>query len=485
MTQSLKQQTKKGLVWSSIENFSVKGVSFVITIVMARLLTPEHYGLIGMLTIFMAVAQSLIDSGFSQALIRKIDRTEVDNSTVFYFNIAVGFVLYLLLFVTAPLVAKFYDTPQLCPIMRVLCLSVIINSFAVVQRALLTIQIDFKTQAKASLIASITSGVIGIGMAYKGYGVWAIVGQQLTNYGFIVILLWIFSKWRPRWVYSWQSFRELFAFGSKMLAAGLLDTVYNNIYLIAIGKFYAAGPLGHYTRAHQFATFPSANLTGIMQRVTYPILCHIQNDDMRLANTYRRFLKASAFIIFPLMCGLAAVSEPLVLVVLGEKWHQCAVLLEILCFVMMWYPIHAINLNLLQVKGRSDLFLRLEIIKKIIGVSILIITLPYGLVVMCYAQIISSILCLGINTYYTGKLINVGFARQMLDLLPTLLLSLAMFAVTFFICNLFTNLWVKLAIGIPTGMAVFIIVSLLLHFPEWKELQTFMPKKHKQTNDMQ
>ena len=386
MPDSLRNKAAKGILWSTVERFSVQGVQFLIMIVMARLLTPHDYGLIGMLAIFIAVAQSLIDSGFSQALIRKQDRTEVDNNTVFYFNIVVSALLYLILYVSAPLVADFYNTPQLCSVMRVVCLSIIFNSLAVVQRALLTIKIDFKTQAKAALTAAVTSGVVGITMAYHGFGVWSLVTQQLFNLGINTSLLWLLSKWRPKRLYSWQSFHELFAFGSKLLASGLLDTLYRNIYPIVIGKLFSASSLGHYSRAHQFAEFPSSNLTGIMQRVTYPVLCSIQEDDKRLEKVYRKFLKLSAFIIFPMMLGLSAVARPFIRVAIGEQWEFCAVLLQIICFSMMWYPIHAINLNLLQVKGRSDLFLRLEIIKKILGISVLCVTAPFGLVCMCYGQ---------------------------------------------------------------------------------------------------
>ena len=479
MPDSLKQKAAKGVLWSTVERFSVQGVQFLIMIVMARLLTPHDYGLIGMLAIFIAVAQSLIDSGFSQALIRKQDRTEADNNTVFYFNIVVSTLLYLILYASAPFVADLYNTPQLCPVMRVVCLSIIFNSLAVVQRALLTIRIDFKTQAKAALTAAVTSGAVGITMAYHGLGVWSLVTQQLLNLGINTGLLWLLSKWRPRLMYSWRSFHELFAFGSKLLASGLLDTVYRNIYPIIIGKLFSASSLGHYTRAHQFSEFPSSNLTGIIQRVTYPVLCEIQNDDARLASIYRRFLKLSAFIIFPLMVGLSSVAKPFVNIVLGQQWGFCGQLLQIICFSMMWYPIHAINLNLLQVKGRSDLFLRLEIIKKILGISVLCITAPFGLIVMCYGSILNSLVALVINTYYTGKLINVGFIRQMRDLLPTIALCLVMFALILTVNSFITGDVIKLCAGIVIGVAFYALSSRVLHFSELNELTSLFIKGKK------
>lgn len=477
MSDSLKGKTAKGVLWSSVERFSTQGVQFVIMIVMARLLTPKDYGLIGMLAIFLAVSQSLIDSGFSQALIRKQYRTETDNSTVFYFNLVVGAVLYLLLFLSAPLVADFYETPELTAVMRVACIGVVINSFAVVQRALLTVNIDFKTQAKASFSAAFFSGCVGICMAYSGLGVWALVIQQLLNLSINTGLLWLFSSWRPKRLYSWQSFRELFAFGSKLLVSGLLSTLYGNIYTIVIGKLFSASNLGHYTRAQHFAEFPSSNLTGILQRVTYPVLCSIQEDDKRLEKVYRKFLKLSAFVVFPLMLGLSAVAHSFIQVTIGEQWKFCSVLLQIICFSMMWYPIHAINLNLLQVKGRSDLFLRLEIIKKIMGISVLCVTASFGLVWMCYGQIFNSITALIINTYYTGKLIHIGFLKQMRDLLPTLLLSFSMFVLVMFV-NSFIDvaLW-KLVVGIFIGTSYYISCSLLFHFSELKEILSLVKKK--------
>ena len=477
MEDSLKNKTVKGIVWSSVERFSVQGIQFLVMIVMARLLTPKDYGLVGMVAIFIAVAQSLVDSGFSQALIRKQNRTETDNSTVFYFNIVVGILLYLVLFVIAPWVADFYDSPELTALMRVICLSVVFNSFVVVQRALLTVNIDFKTQAKASLTAAVVSGVIGIGMAYSGFSYWSIVAQQLVNLGLNTLLLWIFTRWRPRWIYSWGSFRELFTFGSKLMFSGLLDVVYRNMYLLVIGKVFTASSLGYYTRANQFAEFPSSNLTGIMQRVTYPVLCQIQDDDERLAQIYRRFLRLSAFLIFPLLVGLSAVAEPFVLLLLKEQWLFAATLLQIICFAMMWYPIHAINLNLLQVKGRSDLFLRLEIIKKAIAVLILCVTIPMGLIAMCVGQILSSLIALIINTNYTGKLIQVGFLRQMRDLLPTLLLSLSMWGVVYGITSCLSGIILQLIVGIIAGMVYYIALSALFHFPELKELYSIIRRK--------
>lgn len=451
-------------------------------IIMARILTPADYGLVGMLAIFIAVSQSLIDSGFSQALIRKQDRSEIDNSTVFYFNIGVGIILYLILFFSAPLIASFYNEPQLIPITRIVGLSLVFNSLAVVQRALLTIKLDFKTQAKASFAGAILSGVIGISMAYTGFGVWAIVWQQISNLAVITILLWFLSHWKPVWAYSWKSFKELFGFGAKLLASGLLDTIFKNLYLIVIGKFFKASDLGYYTRAHQFTDFASSNITGIFQRVTYPVLCTIQNDDARLSDVYRRLLKTSAFIIFPLMMGLAAVAKPMIISFLTEKWLFSALLIQVLCFSQMWYPVHAINLNLLQVKGRSDLFLKLEIIKKIITAIMLCITLPLGLIPICIGMIVSSIIALVINTHYTGKLIHLGFLKQMKDLLPTLLLSLATGIIVYLtVTYIPMESWLALTTGVIEGLLLYVGMAKLLKFSEFTELLSIIRRKRPST----
>lgn len=475
--QSLKDKTVKGVIWSSVERFSVQGIHFIVMLVVARLLEPKDFGLVGMLTIFMAVSQSLIDSGFSQALIRKIDRTDTDQCTVFYFNTVVSLCLYFLLFLIAPFVADFYNEPQLTSLMRVLCLMIIINSMAVVQRAIYTATLNFKTQAKATFSAAVISGVVGVYMAWSGFGVWSLVGQQLTSATANTLMLWWYSSWRPKLIYSWKSFRDLFTFGSNLLLSGLLDTIYNNIYQIVIGKIYSAASLGFFTQAKHISALPSSNINSIIGRVTYPVLSKLQNDDERLAINYRKILRMSAFIIFPLMCGLASVSRPLINIFLGSKWDFSATLLVPLSMAMMWYPVHAINLNLLKVKGRSDLFLRLEIIKKILGVSMLIATAPFGLIVMCYGTVINSIIALIINTYYTGKLIHVGFIRQMKDLSFTLFLSLSMFFIVYGLTFIFNSHYVQLFVGMVVGIIYFTTVIFMVKPQEILFVKSILNRK--------
>jgi Membrane protein involved in the export of O-antigen and teichoic acid len=470
MPHSLKQQTATGLKWSAIERIVNQLVNFVVAIIMARLLTPADYGLVGMVAIFIGIGQAFVDSGFSQALIRKQDRTEEDNSTAFFFNLFVAILFYLLLFFTAPLITDFYNEPLLTPITRVIGLSIIINSLCLVQRALFTIDVDFKTQSKASVTASIISGVIGIGMALGGCKVWAVVGQQLSNLLISTILFWIFSTWRPRKFFVWNSFKSLFEFGSKLLASGLLNAVWNNMYSLFIGKVYFTTDLGYWSKAKQFSDLPANGTTDIIQRVVYPVLCKIQNESARLQSIYRQFVRLSAFVVFPLLVGLAAVSHSFVIVLLGEQWEFAADLLVIVCFSKMWTPIQAINLNPLMVLGRSDLFLKLDIIKKIISLVILLTTIKFGLIVMAIGVVVGSLVHLAVNSYYTKQLVDVGLWTQLNDIAPALILSLLMFALIMAFNYFVQDIYVELFGGILLGMIFYIGGAYLFKFPEMNEV---------------
>lgn len=479
MSENLKSKTQKGLVWSFVERFATQGVQFLFGIILARLLSPEDYGTIAIPLVFLAIAQCVIDSGFSTALVRKPELTDDDLSTAFYFNIGVGIICYSILFLTSPLIADFYNTPILADLLKVTALATLFNPLCAVQQAILTRKIDFKTQAVVSLSGAIVSGIVGLLMAYNGFGVWSLVCQQVGGYVIRTVLLWILGRWKPKRRWSWESFHYLWGFGSKMLASGLLDTIYNNIYPIVIGKFFSANDLGNYTRAQQFATLPSSNVTGVLQRVTFPVLSSIQNEDERLARNYRKILKLSAFLIFPMMLMLSAIADPLVRVVLTDKWEGCIILLQIVCFSMMWYPIHAINLNLLTVKGRSDLFFRLEIFKKICGVCVMCVTIPQGIIWMVSGGIVSSMIALLINTYYTGKLIKVGYLRQMGDLFPIFGVAFLMWLVIHISLWITSNVYLQLPIGIFVGLLVFIVCAKLLLKSEWEDAMSMLPAKFK------
>lgn len=474
---SLKTKTKKGLAWSMVERFATQGVQFLFGIILARLLSPDDYGVIAMPLVFLAIAQCIIDSGFSTALIRKPELTEDDLSTAFYFNIGIGILCYAVLFFSSPLIADFYHTPILSSLLKVTALAVLFNPLCAVQQAILTRKIDFKTQAIVSFSGAVVSGIVGLYMAYNGFGVWSLVFQQVGGYVMRTILLWILGKWKPKRKWSWESFHYLWGFGSKMLGSGLLDTIYNNIYPIVIGKYFSAQDLGNYTRAQQFSSLPSSNVTGVLQRVTFPVLSSIQNEDERLAKNYRKILKLSAFLVFPMMLMLSAIANPLVRILLTDKWIGCVILLQIVCFQMMWYPIHAINLNLLTVKGRSDLYFRLEILKKIVGVCILCITIPHGVAWMVCGGVLSSLISLVINTYYTGKLLKIGLLIQIKDMLPIIVISSIMWLFIHILMLFLVDVYLQLFVGIVAGLFIYIFFSKLFLNSEWKYLVSMIPNR--------
>ena len=461
MSEPLKNKTVKGVLWSSIERLSGQLVGFFVIVIMSRVLTQADYGLVGMLMIFIGIAQNLMDCGVSQALIRKQDRDQKDCSTAFFFNIVLSGVLYVILFFCAPLISKFYNQPELTVLTRVISFSVIINAFMMVQKSLFTVKLDFKRQAKASLTAAIISGGCGIAMAYTGWGVWAIVYYQLINLIFNALLLWVLSKWRPSFEFSWDSFKYFFKFGSNLTVAGVMHTIYNDIYLAAIGKVYQASALGLYTRAHQFGTLPSYNMASIIQRVTYPVLCSMQDDKDKLRETFVKFMRMTSFAVFPMMIGLSVVSKPLIIIFLGESWEYSSVLLSILCLALMWLPMDSLNLNLLQVRGRTDYYLKCEIWKKIVGLSFLFGTLPFGLVIMCWGQVLRYILDLVVDTYYTGKYLDIGFFVQLKAVMPSLIISAIMAIAVWFVMLPFDSMWVKLPLGFVTGVVSYVALSFI------------------------
>lgn len=469
MPESLKQKTVKGVAWTSLDKFTNLGFGFVIGVILARLLSPSDYGLLAMIAVFNAIAFTFLDSGFGNALVRKPNLTENDNTTAFFFNLIAGIVLFGIIWLIAPWVSSFYNKPILTPLLRAEGSLLIIASFKIVQNTQLSRALNFKALMIIRFVSSLSGGVSGIIAAYCGLGVWALVIMHIVDALISLALLWIISPWRPRGKWSKSSFNYLWGYGSKLLASGLLNTIYGNIYPIIIGKCYSAADLGQYTRANGYAAIPSQSLTGVIQQVTFPVLSQIQDDDKRLATNYRRMLRFTVFIIFPIMIGMAALAHPLVIALVTDKWEQCVPYLQIVCFSMMWYPVHAINLNLLQVKGRSDLFLRLEIIKKALITVVVFACVPFGIMGICYGSVFTSVACLAINTYYTGKLINVGFVRQMKDMTPTLLASLAMGAVVFFAVMPFGSDVVKLAVGIPLGMVIYLAVAKVFKMPELQE----------------
>jgi teichuronic acid exporter len=460
---SLKQRTLSGLTWSFIDNIAQKGITFVIGIILARLLMPSEFGLIGMITIFIAISESFINSGFTQALIRKRNCTDIDFSTVFYFNLAVGIISYWMLFFSAPAISRFFNEPQLISLVKVLSFVLIIDSLTIIQRTILTKRIDFKLQTKVSITSSIVSGIVGIVMAYTGFGVWSLVARQICHRMVNSSLLWLWNRWRPIAVFSKKSFHELFAFGNKLLISGLIDTLYRNIYLLIIGKYFSAQELGYYTRADQFKALPAENIDGIVSRVSFPVLAQMQDDKVALKRNYQKLIKSIMFITFVLMMGMVAVAEPMVIVLIGEPWRPCIIYLQMLCFVGMMYPLQSLNLNMLNVQGRSDLFLRLEIIKKTLAVPIILIGIFFGIKAMIAGMIVSTQVAYFLNSFWSGKFIDYSMKEQVIDILPSFLVAITMGGVVFLlgIFLTFSDL-PKLIIQFFTGAALTFLFSELL-----------------------
>lgn len=469
--QNLKQQTKKGLYWKFAEQFSNYGMQFIIGIFMARLLSPSDYGITALPAVFLAVAGIFAGAGFGTAMVRKADLKEEDLATAFYYSTGVGIIAYILLFIASPWIADFYNTPVLKPLVRVTALGFLYGPLGTPQGIILQRRLDFKTPMKISVICKIFSGIIGIAMAFYGYGVWSLTISGMLS-GIIGLLCkWYVVRWYPKTGWSKESFRYLWGFGNKYMASQLIDTIYNNITPIVVGKFYSPADLGIYNRASSYARLPSINLQGTISGVTYPVLAKMQNDEKALTHNYRRMLKTTAFIVFPIMMLLAALAHPLIIIMITKKWEACIILLQILCFSLMWYPIHAINLNLLLVRGRTDYFLKLEIIKKIYGVIILAATLPFGLIFLCTGRIFSSLISLFVNTYYTGILINCGFWTQMKDLFPTLILSFATFLISWGITFVISNLWLQLIIGGFAGSTFYLGIAYLLKMEQLNDVK--------------
>ncbi len=431
MSESLKEKTVKGVGWSAIDNVAGYAVTFIVGIILARLLSPEDYGLLGLIAIFTAICNCFITSGFGSALIRKKDATEDDYNTVFIFNLAMSIVLYGVMYLCAPLIADFFNRQELVALTRVSTISMIIGSLGLVQRTRLTKRIDFKTQTKITIISAIVRGIVGISCAYAGYGVWSLVYQELAGSATSTTLLIYFNRWFPKFRFSSASFRELFGYSSKLLASGLLDTIWKEIYQVVIGKCYSPATLGQYTRGKMFSDILSSNLTGVVQRVSFPVLSQIQDDPIRLKEGYRRIIRTTMLVTFCATLMLAAIAKPMILVLIGEKWLQAATLLQILCFGSMLYPLHAINLNILQVKGRSDLFLKLEVIKKIIAVGPLLLGIFISIYWMLIGSVFTGIISYYLNAYYSGPLLSYSMRAQIKDITPSFLIGIAGAAAAF------------------------------------------------------
>ena len=469
--QSLKDKTIKGVAWSGIDNVAQFGVTFIVSIVLARLLSPDDYGLIGIITIFTAVCTALINGGFTTALIRKKNASDDDYNTTFIVNLCISLLLYVVIYISSPFIAAFFHREELIALTQVSSLGMIIGALGLVQQTRLTKCIDFKTQTKITIVASVGSGIVGIVMALMGFGVWSLVIQSLASQGLRTILLWMADKWVPQLRFSLVSFHELFGFGWKMMLSSLIDTVWKELYQVVVGKFYSPATLGQYTRAKQFSTLFSSNLTTVIQRVTYPVLSNIQDDKDRMISAYRRIIKITMFVTVISMFFLGAISEPLLYCLIGSKWHEAATYLPLICITGSFYPLHAINLNMLQVQGRGDLFLGLEIIKKIIGIIPLSVCFLYGIMPMLYVSVMTSIICYFLNSYFPGKLLGYSSWMQIRDIAPSYGLAILVALIVFILKYLPISYWIILPLQIILGCVILLCVCQRTKMDEYVELR--------------
>lgn len=472
--QSLKDKTVKGVGWSAVDNVSRYAVTFIVSIILARLLSPDDYGLLGITAIFTVVCNTLIEGGFSSALIRKKDVSKDDYSTAFIVNISLSVFLYAVIFLSAPLIAHFFGRLELVLLVRVSSLELIAGAIAMVQRVRFTKELDFKTQTKISIITSVSSGLIGILLALLGCGVWALVVQGLVRQLLNTLMLLLYSHWFPGFSFSKKCFKDLFGFGWKMMVVGLIDSTWKELTQVVIGRFYSPAALGQYTRAKSFSDILSQNLTGTVQRVSFPVLSEIQDDKARMIAAYRRIIKTTMFITAVSMLFLGAVSEPLLFCLIGAKWHEASTFLPLICICGSLYPLHAINLNMLQIQGRSDLFLKLEFIKKTILLASLFIGAFVGIKAMLYANIATNILSFFLNSFYSGKLLGYSSWMQIKDIIPSYSVAMIVSIPVFFLKYLPLSNWIILPIQLIAGIAFFFAVCHITKSTEYFEVKRLL-----------
>lgn len=452
---NLKTTVLTSLIWKFLERAGVSGVQAVVQIVLARLLLPEDYGIIALIAVFIAVAQIFVASGMNTALIQKKEVDDTDTSSVFYISLLIAAVCYAILFVTSPFIAAFYDNEIITPVLRVLGLTLFFGAFNSIQQAIIARTFSFKKLFVSSFGAVIISGIVGIVMALLGYGVWALVGQQLVSYIALCIIMWITVDWRPKLLFSITRVKTLFSFGWKLLVSSLINTLYSNISTLVIGKLYPASMLGYYSQGRQYPEVIVSNLDSSIQAVMLPAYAKNQDDKATVKQIMRRALTTSSFLVLPAMAGLAAIAEPLVLLLLTEKWIMAVPFLQIFCCVFAMYPIHTVNLQAINGIGRSDVFLKLEIIKKAVGLTALAITIPIGIYAMAIGMIFTGIIGTFINSYPNKKLLNYSFFDQWKDIMPALLISLVMFAIVYLVTLLPLPCWAMLIIQIPLGVVIY------------------------------
>jgi O-antigen/teichoic acid export membrane protein len=468
---NLKGVAAKGLFWSAMERFGAQGIQFIFGIMITRILMPSDYGLLGMILIFMAVGQTLIDSGFGSALIWKKTPTVSDYSTVFYFNISISFLLYAIFFFLAPIIAQFYNEPILVALIRVISLNFIILSFSLIQQTLLQKRVDFKLLAYVNVAGSLLAGVVALIMAYKGFGVWAIVLQILIKSFITSLLLWILNKWRPVIAFSWFSLKELFNYGSKLTGAGLIYTIFQYFYFNVIGKLFPVEALGFYTRAAQLQEFPVKTIGSIFHRVAFPVFASIQDEKERLKNAIGKTLRTMAFFNFPVLIGLIAVADNLIAVVLTDKWLPASGYFKLLCLIGLFYSFHVVNSEVLKTKGKSNWVLNLEIITKTIMVINIFITWRWGITAIILGQMVTVIVGHLLGTWYVWKSTGYSFWQQIKDVYLYLLLSVLMYLVAVVILHFVSNQFISLVLASIGGAAFYLLGAILMKFEEIQEFR--------------
>ena len=470
MQNKVQQTVTNNFLWRFAERCGAQGVSFLVSITLARLLAPEIYGTIALVTVFITILNVFVDSGLGNALIQKKDADDLDFSTVFFFNVGICCVLYIMLFLAAPFIAEFYEKNELVSVVRVLGFILVISGVKNVQQAYVSRTMQFKRFFFATLGGTIGAAIIGIAMAYCGFGVWALVTQQIFNATVDTIILWATVKWRPKCIFSWKRLKVLFSFGWKLLVSALLETSYNNIRQLIIGKMYTSSDLAQYNRGKQFPELIISNINTSIDSVLLPVMSKSQDDSQQIKSMTRRSIKTSTYIMAPLMMGLSFCAEPIVRLLLTDKWLPCVPFLRIFCITYMFYPVHTANLNAIKAMGRSDLFLKLEIAKKIVGMSLLLSTMWFGVMAMAYSLLISSVTSQIINSWPNKKLINYRYLDQLQDVLPGMVLAVFMGYCVNLIGLLHLPSIVVLMIQIPMGAAIYIGASALLKFEEFEYL---------------
>ncbi len=453
--EGIRKRAFSGFFWRLFERIAAQGVQLLVSIILARLLTPEDYGIIALITVFISISTTIVGSGLGNALIQKIDADQTDFSSVFYVNMFLGVAMYGLLFAAAPLIAEFYHEAALTGVLRVLGLTLIISGINGVQRAYVSRHMQFKRFFYSTIIGTMISALIGISMAYGGLGYWALVAQNLSNHCIDTLILWFTVRWRPIREFSFKRMKRLYSYGWKLLASSLLNTMYSNLFSLVVGKVYCSSDLAYYNRGNQIPALITTNIDTSIQSVLLPVMSGVQNDRTRLKAMVRRSITVSAFVMMPAMAGLAAVAEPLTRLLLTEKWLPCVPYMRISCFMYALWSIHTSNLQAINAMGRSDIFLKLEILKSVLGMVVLLLTIPGGLRIMLAGMCLNSILATAINAAPNRKFLNYRYMEQIRDILPAAILSVAMGAAVWMFSLLDLNLYAMLSVQILFGAAMY------------------------------